>query len=145
MSKFKTFATIEKFMKLYEAAEGEDDSDKNKEKESEEQPQDATEAAPEMSMDDSGADANAPEEQADVETGVYMSDNQKASMAKMMLNALMMTPPEPGTIPNELMNVTTQNADAVIKYIQDLNALSAPLSVENEQDPNSLGGALKDA
>lgn len=120
MSKFKTFATIEKFMKLYEAA-------------------------PEMSMDDSGADANAPEEQADVETGVYMSDNQKASMAKMMLNALMMTPPEPGTVPNELMNVTTQNADAVIKYIQDLNALNAPLSVNNEQDPNSLGGALKEA
>jgi hypothetical protein len=72
-----------------------------------------------------------------------MSDNQKAEIAKMLIDALMMTPPEPGTIPSNLMNVTTDNADEVIKYIQGLNALSAPLSLDNDTDENAMGGALK--
>jgi hypothetical protein len=41
------------------------------------------------------------------------------------------------------MNVTTDNADEVIKYIQGLNALSAPLSLDNDTDENAMGGALK--
>jgi hypothetical protein len=65
-------------------------------------------------------------------------------MAKMILDALMITPPEPGTIPSNLMNVTTDNADEVIKYIQGLNALSAPLALNNDSDENSMAGALKD-
>jgi hypothetical protein len=74
----------------------------------------------------------------------FISDNQKADLAKIMLDALQMTPPEPGTIPAELMNVTTDNADAVIKYIQSLNSLDGPLSLKNDSNENSLAGALKD-
>jgi hypothetical protein len=34
--------------------------------------------------------------------------------------------------------------DEVIKYIQGLNALSAPLALNNDSDGNSMAGALKD-
>ena len=131
--KFKIFETLENFRKLYEAAED------GMEQTPEQAPADATAPAPEG--DDAAAD---PDKQADPEAGVFMSDNQKAEIAKMMLDALMMTPPEPGTIPSNLMNVTTDNADEVIKYIQGLNALSAPLSLDNDADENSMAGALKD-
>ena len=130
--KFKIFETLENFRKLYEAAEDEMQAP-------EQAPADATQPAP------SGTDPAAdPNKQADPEAGVFMSDNQKAEMAKMILGALMMTPPEPGTIPSNLMNVTTDNADEVIKYVQGLNALSAPLSLENDADSSTMAGALKD-
>jgi hypothetical protein len=64
----------------------------------------------------------------------------------MMLDALMTTPLESGTIPPELLNVTTKNADQVIKYIQNLNMLSAATSLDGGSTENldNLGGALKD-
>ena len=141
--KFKTFETIAKLRKLYEADEA---SQLNID---EEQGDGAN-------MSEAGADAtnpsanngedlvSDPSKQANPEAGTFMSDNQKAEIAKMILDALMMTPPEPGTIPHNLMNVTTDNADEVIKYIQGLNALNAPLSLDNETDMNSISGALKD-
>ena len=132
---FKIFDTLNRYKKLYEAAE---DEIQEGAPEGGEQPQDATEAPVE------GDAASDPTKQADPNAGVFMSDNQKAEMAKMILDALMMTPPEPGTIPPNLMNVTTDNADEVIKYIQGLNALSAPLALNNDSDGNSLSGALKD-
>ena len=131
--KFKIFETLENFRKLYEAAED------GMEQAPAQAPADATVPAPED--DDAAGD---PDKQADPEAGIFMSDNQKAEMAKMILDALMMTPPEPGTIPSNLMNVTTDNADEVIKYVQGLNALSAPLSLDNDADKNSMAGALKD-
>lgn len=130
--KFKIFETLENFRKLYEAAEDEAQA-------VEQAPADAT--APPAETADASAD---PSKQASPEQGVFMSENQKAEMAKMLLDALMMTPPEPGTIPSNLMNVTTDNADEVIKYVQGLNALSAPLSLNNDADENSMAGALKD-
>ena len=131
--KFKIFETLENFRKLYEAAEDEMQA-------AEQAPADATAPAPEEGVD-AAADTT---KQANPEQGVFMSDNQKAEIAKMILDALMMTPPEPGTIPSNLMNVTTDNADEVIKYVQGLNALSAPLSLENDADKDSMAGALKD-
>lgn len=131
--KFKIFETLENFRKLYEAAED------GMEQTPEQAPADAT--APPAETVDTSAD---PSKQASPEQGVFMSENQKAEMAKMLLDALMMTPPEPGTIPSNLMNVTTDNADEVIKYVQGLNALSAPLSLDNDADENSMAGALKD-
>lgn len=135
---FKIFDTLNHFKKLYEAVE-----DENQEgagvPEDGEQPQDATEVPAE-----GGDAASDPSKQADPNAGIFISDNQKAEMAKMILDALMMTPPEPGTIPSNLMNVTTDNADEVIKYIQGLNALSAPLALNNDSDSNSMAGALKD-
>lgn len=135
--KFKTFETIARFRKLYEADEMEQDAAAEP-AEGGETPADATDPA----AAEGGADAD-PNKQADPEAGVFMSDNQKAEIAKMLIDALMMTPPEPGTIPSNLMNVTTDNADEVIKYIQGLNALSAPLSLDNDTDENAMGGALK--
>ena len=140
--KFKTFETIARFRKLYEADEMEQDAAAAP-AEGGEAPVDATDpnaGAPEGAE---GADGTDPNKQADPEAGVFMSDNQKAEIAKMLIDALMMTPPEPGTIPSNLINVTTDNADEVIKYIQGLNALSAPLSLDNDTDENAMGGALK--
>ena len=135
--KFKTFETIARFRKLYEADEMEQDAAADPTAGGE-APADATDPA----AAEGGAEAD-PTKQADPEAGVFMSDNQKAEIAKMLIDALMMTPPEPGTIPSNLMNVTTDNADEVIKYIQGLNALSAPLSLDNDTDENAMGGALK--
>ena len=135
--KFKTFETIARFRKLYEADEMEQDAAAEP-AEGGEAPADATDPA----AAEGGAETD-PTKQADPEAGVFMSDNQKAEIAKMLIDTLMMTPPEPGTIPSNLMNVTTDNADEVIKYIQGLNALSAPLSLDNDTDENAMGGALK--
>lgn len=137
--KFKTFETIARFRKLYEADEMEQDAAADPTAEGGEAPADATDP---NAGGVEGAEAD-PTKQADPEAGVFMSDNQKAEIAKMLIDALMMTPPEPGTIPSNLMNVTTDNADEVIKYIQGLNALSAPLSLDNDTDENAMGGALK--
>jgi hypothetical protein len=142
--KFKTFETIARFRKLYEADEMEQDVTADPAAEGGEAPADATDpnaGAAEGAAE--GADGTDPNKQADPEAGVFMSDNQKAEIAKMLIDALMMTPPEPGTIPSNLINVTTDNADEVIKYIQGLNALSAPLSLDNDTDENAMGGALK--
>lgn len=138
--KFKTFETIARFRKLYEADEMEQGGDPNAATPDEggTAPTDATNPP----AAEGGAESD-PNKQADPEAGVFMSDNQKAEIAKMLIDALMMTPPEPGTIPSNLMNVTTDNADEVIKYIQGLNALSAPLSLDNDTDENAMGGALK--
>lgn len=133
--KFKTFETIAKLRKLYEADEtGQEETPEN------DGTADATNPPAPASEGDAASDPN---KQADPESGTFMSDNQKAEMAKMILDALMMTPPEPGTIPSNLMNVTTDNADEVIKYVQGLNALSAPLSLDNDADKDSMAGALK--
>lgn len=128
--KFKSLETINRFKMLYEADEQQNQEDAT-------QPVDA--AAP-----NSDEQENNPEEQASPELGTFMSDNQKAELAKMLLDALMLTPPEPGTIPSDLMNVSTSNADQVIKYIQGLNALSGPLALDNDSDSNSMAGALKE-
>ena len=138
LKRFKVFETLERYMKLYEAAEDEAESAGAEEMDSAaEAPADATE--PQSS-------GESPEEQAAPEEGVFMSDNQKAQFAKMMLDALMMTPPDAGTVPNELMNVTTQNADAVIKYIQNLNSMNAATALDSStpQSLDNLTGALKD-
>lgn len=138
LKRFKVFETLERYMKLYEAAEDETESAGAEETDSAaEAPADATEPQP---------SGESPEEQAAPEEGVFMSDNQKAQFAKMMLDALMMTPPDAGTVPNELMNVTTQNADAVIKYIQNLNSMNAATALDSStpQSLDNLTGALKD-
>ena len=135
--KLKVFQTLDYFTRLYEGTEDETENLQQDAESGDEIQQDATE--PQTNVD-------TPEEQAAPEEGVFMSDNQKAQFAKMMLDALMMTPPDAGTIPNELMNVTTQNADEVIKYIQNLNGLNAATSLDGSspQSLDNLTGALKD-
>lgn len=140
--KFKTFETIAKFRKLYEAAEDEAAAEGGDEAAN---PEDATAPQEDGAMPEGEDAASDPEKQADPNAGEFISDNQKAVFAKMLLDALMADPPQPGTIPQQWLNATTDNADEIIKYIQGLNALEAPLSLENEHDPNSMAGALKQA
>ena len=109
IKRYKVFETIDRYMKLYEADEENTDMEEAGD-EAAAAPSDATEPQD---------DENDPSVQAEPESGIFISDNQKAQFAKMMLDALMTTPPESGTIPPELLNVTTKNADQVIKYIQN--------------------------
>jgi hypothetical protein len=136
IKRYKVFETIDRYMKLYEADEENTDMEEAGNEDAP-APADATEPQ---------NDENDPSVQAEPESGIFISDNQKAQFAKMMLDALMTTPPESGTIPPELLNVTTKNADQVIKYIQNLNMLSAATSLDGGSTENldNLGGALKD-
>lgn len=55
-----------------------------------------------------------------------------------MLDALMSTPPAAGDIPQQYLNVTTQNSDEVITFIQSLLSLNRELS--DTELKNSLKG-----
>lgn len=81
-----------------------------------------------------------PEAQADVDNGIFISDNKKAEFAKMMLDALMSNPPKTGEVPQQYLNVTTENSDDVINFIQSLLALGAGIGEEGE---DSLSDELK--
>ena len=83
-------------------------------------------------------------EPADEGDGIYVSANQKAVLAKTMLDALQAEPPKPGEIPENLLNVTDTNADEVIKYIQSLTSLSNAMSLEDNGDENGLVNSLKE-
>ena len=88
---------------------------------------------------------NVPEEQAEPETGVFMSANQKAVVAKSALDALLLQPPPPGTIPPELLNVNDSNADQVLAFVQKYVQTSSSTDIGNENDPESLVSKLKNS
>ena len=158
--KFKTFETIARLRKLYEADENVEQGEQEPAPEGEVAPEEQApaddQANPEeappadataVQAEDPAAQENTPnevEQQADPEAGEFISDNQKAMFAKMLLDALMAQPPSPGTIPKQWMNATTDNADEIIKYVQELNALESSLSLDNESNPKSMAGALKE-
>lgn len=85
------------------------------------------------------------EEPADQDSGIYVSSNEKATLAKTMLDALQATPPKPGEIPEKLLNVTNVNADEVIKYIQSLVSLTNSVSLADNGDKSGLVDTLKDS
>jgi hypothetical protein len=60
-----------------------------------------------------------PEITPDVEDGIFISDIKKAEWTKLMLQALMTEKPETGAFNDDLMNVTTENVDAVINEIKN--------------------------
>lgn len=84
-------------------------------------------------------------EPAEEEDGIYVSSNQKAVLAKTMLDALQAEPPKPGEIPENLLNVTDANADQVIKYIQSLTSLSNATALQDNGDTAGLVDTLKNA
>lgn len=142
-SKTISFLTdrIETLKKMIKEANGEEtdeisDEDVQDEEGTEEPVQGGEQAEP---------DNNAPEEQAQPETGVFMSANQKAVVAKSALDALMLQPPTPGTIPQELLNVNDSNADDVLAFVQKYVQMSTSTDVDNENDPNSLVSKLKNS
>lgn len=77
-----------------------------------------------------------PNMQADAQAGTFVSDNKKAEFAKTLLDALNMQPPAQGEIPQQYLNVTTDNADEVITFIKSLLSLSAPLTDDDESEIN---------
>lgn len=147
---FKALKTLDKLMAIYEAAEDNDEGvdaadavnqaseDDNADggEQNAEQPADATTAVP---------DDQNPDIQASVEDGAFVSPEKKTEYAKIALAALMLQPPVEGTIPPDLLNVTQNNADQVIKTVTACTNLSAPLTLTNTNDPNGLPNALQNA
>lgn len=140
-SKDSVFDNIAKLKSLLEAAEdeaadpAEEGGEAGEEGAEAEAPADPTQPAPEA----------AEAEPAEESEGVYISPNEKAVMAKTMLDALQAQPPATGEIPQELLNVTDANADQVIKYVQSLISLASALdtSATSDSNPDSLVSALK--
>lgn len=152
MKDFKTFKTIQKYLKLYEnqAAGVEDDPNAQVDDTAmEEDPQAAeapaevpAEGGDEMVEDPTVADGGA-EEQANPEDGIFISDIKKAEFAKLLISALMNEVPQAGSVPDEMLNVSTENADQVIKYVQSLLNLDTQLSTDNENNEDSFANAVK--
>lgn len=150
MKDFKTFKTIQKYLKLYENQAAGVEDDPNAEVDDtamEEDPQAAeapVEGGDETMEDPTTADDNA-EEQANPEDGIFISDIKKAEFAKLLISALMNDVPQAGSVPDEMLNVSTENADQVIKYIQNLLNLDTQLSTDNENNEDSFANAVKGA
>lgn len=85
-----------------------------------------------------------PEDQANPEDGIFISDIKKAEFAKLLINALMNAVPEPGTVPQDMLNVNVENADNVIDYVQNLLNLDGALSTDNEADESGFANAVKE-
>ena len=151
---FKTLEKLRRYIKLYENQAAGDEQqqvddgtgempvdDGTGDPGMEQQPADGTEEMPDpTNADDNGAGA---EEQANPEDGVFISDIKKAEFAKILISALMNETPKPGTVPDDMLNVTKENADQVIKYVQSLLNLDSSLSTENETDENGFTNAVK--
>lgn len=128
LNEYSFFKSAENFYKIYESQiNGDDEKDEiddlNDEDENPNNLSDPT-------VQDNTDTIN-PEDNADVENGEFISDLKKAEFAKLILNALMQTPPEMGTIPDEYLNVTTNNADEVIKFIKNIISLNSSLSLDD--------------
>ena len=115
--------------------EGEEQGEQEGEAPEEEAPVDPTQMSDEQMMDEG--------EPADEGDGIYVSANEKATLAKAMLDALQATPPKPGEIPENLLNVTSTNADDVIKFIQSLTSLTNATALADNGDKAGLVDTLK--
>lgn len=146
----ETLERLEKEYLIREADEEDvtetpENEDENSSQESEDETSADEEIDKEVALDptkaetDVPAEDDAPEDQAAPEQGTFISDNRKAEIAKSMLDALMASPPEQGTIPTELLNVTIDNADKVIEFVQ------GSLNVQNETDVDNILDQLKNS
>lgn len=158
MKNFKTLEKLQRLIKLYEA-QAEDPNAVPEE--DPEMMDDGTGEAPVDSNADPNADPNAavqpdptdaadngadsdPENQANPEDGIFISDIKKAEFAKLLITALMNKEPEAGSIPQEMLNVTKDNADNVIQYVQSLLSLDSSLSTDNEADEDGFANSVKE-
>lgn len=138
--KVSVFDNMDKVMQMITEADEENTDEEAQEGEEggegtgEEQPADPT-MTPEQPVEGEPADEG---------DGIYVSANQKAMLAKTMLDALQAQPPKPGEIPENLLNVTDANADEVIKYIQSLISLSNATSLEDNGEQSGLVNTLKE-
>lgn len=136
-NKESVFDKMDKLMSLFEAAD-EEGGDEQQQGGEEEAPVDPTQ--PDPNAQPEGTPAQESE-------GMFISPNQKAIIAKTMLDALQSPPPNTGEIPEELLTVTDVNADQVIKFIQSLVSLSNKLdtSITSDGDDDSLMSELRNA
>lgn len=126
--KFKTFETIARFKKLYEADEmGQDPA-----ADSAATP-DEGEAAP--------TDATNPPA-AQEQQSPELTDSERVRWAQTLVKALRMEPGEIGEIPAEFEKITLDNANKVEAHIESIVGLSAPLEVDNEANSESLASGL---
>lgn len=118
----KTLKNVEKNI-LLEADEKEDDNTND-----ENSTGGVDENDVDISGDDEGGDDTIQEEAPVDENTIMISPQEKANLAKIMLNALLMSPPN--ELPNEILNVTVDNADYVIKTIQAITSLDNSISTD---------------
>ena len=120
---FQSFKFLEEYNHriIKEAVELEDESTEDTEN---------AEESPENDEEDAQGDKNGtdqpkgnpegdPEMTPDVDTGIFLSDIKKAEWTKLMLQALMTPKPEEMDFDENLLNVTTENADEVIQAIKN--------------------------
>lgn len=148
MNNFKTLERLKELIKLYEA-QGDPNADAemtdNEDLGAEEAVggDESLDADVEQQPDPTDAQDN-PEDQANPEDGIFISDIKKAEFAKLLINALMNAVPEPGTVPQDMLNVNVENADSVIDYVQNLLNLDGALSTDNESDESGFANAVKE-
>lgn len=154
--KFKFFETLDNLKNQYtkilnEAdedntpdTEGVDDAENTDEEGSQNEPEDTdtdsvdTEADPTMG-DEEEDDDDTPEQMADEENGIYVSDIEQANNAKLLLQALMTNPPESNTIPNEFfnadgtLNVSDKNYRNVVALVKTLTTDTSQTDKFKEQ------------
>jgi hypothetical protein len=127
--KFKTFETIARFKKLYEADEmGQDPAA---------DPAAATPDEGEAAPTDATNPPAAQEQQSP-----ELTDSERVRWAQTLVKALRMEPGEIGEIPAEFEKITLDNANKVEAHIESIVGLSAPLEVDNEANSESLASGL---
>lgn len=145
------FENMDKLMSLITEAEG-DEEETTEEEDTEggdEAPAEgdapAADAAPPAPEQNQEIEQDTPtDEIAEEEDGIYVSANEKAVLAKTMLDALLCTPPSPGEIPAEFLSVTNSNADQVISLIQSYLAITSNKDLTDTNSDENLVGELKD-
>jgi hypothetical protein len=130
--KFKTFETIARFKKLYEADEMGQDPVADPAADPTATP-DEGEAAP--------TDATNPPA-AQEQQSPELTDSERVRWAQTLVKALRMEPGEIGEIPAEFEKITLDNANKVEAHIESIVGLSAPLEVDNEANSESLASGL---
>lgn len=126
---FKCFKFIDDMMKqLNEADEMpmEDDAEMGGDEAAMEEPAAESDMGGEAPAEDGapmegGAESD-PSKIAEVDNGTFVSDLGNAEMAKTLLKALTVAKPNE-QIPTEFQTVTTDNADAVIKFVKTMLAI----------------------
>ena len=137
---FKSFKFLEEYNRriIKEAEELEDESTESTEdtentEENSENNKDDVQSSESELEEPKGNPEGDPDVTPDVDTGIFLSDIKKAEWTKLMLQALMTPKPEAGEFDENLMNVTTENADKVIQ------------AIKNQIKIRSVNGELDDA
>lgn len=132
---FKSFKFLEEYnrriIKEAEELENETAEDTENAEESSENNEENTQSNENGTEQPKGNPEGDPEMTPDVDEGFFISDIKKAEWTKLMLQALMTPKPEEMEFDEDLLNVTTENADKVIQAIKNQIKIK---SVNNKLD-----------